>query len=140
MNDIHVLTTPNANTSATGYAWSNITEANYTFSIEAVNATGVGTNSTTNVSMYVDNTAPVITLPNYSNTTSKKNTDQLTLNISVADALSGETGSVCLIDVNETSNQTVTVDSGWCNSTAINLTGSTDGNHTLSIYVNDRLC
>jgi len=125
------------NNSVLGYSFSNTTEANYTFIIEAVNATGDLINSTTNISMYVDSTAPVITLPEYTNATLKKNTQQLTLNISVADALSGETGSVCLIDVNGTSNQTVAVSSGWCNSTAINLTGSTDGNHTLSIYVND---
>ncbi|MBU4308808.1 MAG: hypothetical protein KJ566_03360 [Nanoarchaeota archaeon] len=125
------------NNSVLGYSFSNTTEANYTFIIEAVNATGDLINSTTNISIYVDRTAPVITLPEYTNATLKKNTQQLTLNISVVDALSGETGSVCLIDVNGTSNQTVTVDSGWCNSTAINLTGSTDGNHTLSIYVND---
>ena len=125
------------NNSVLGYSFSNTTEANYTFIIEAVNATGDLINSTTNISIYVDRTAPVITLPEYTNATLKKNTQQLTLNISVVDAHSGETGSVCLIDVNGTSNQTIDVSNGWCNSTAINLTGSTDGNHTLSIYVND---
>ena len=128
--------TDGENDSLTGYSFDNWTQANYTFAVAAWNSTDQGENST-NISMYVDRTAPVITLPEYTNATLKKNTQQLTLNISVVDALSGETGSVCLIDVNGTSNQTVTVDSGWCNSTAINLTGSTDGNHTLSIYVND---
>ena len=137
MNDVHVLTTLNANTSTTGYDWSNTTQANYTFTIEAVvAANATGTNST-NVSMYVDSTVPTITLPNYLNTTSKINSEVLTLNITVADALSGITGSFCFIDVNGTSNQTIAVDSGWCNSTVVNLTGSTDGNHTLNVYAND---
>lgn len=59
MNDNYVSASPNANTSATGYAWSNTTEANYTFTIEAVNATGFGTNSS-NISMVVDTTNPDI--------------------------------------------------------------------------------
>lgn len=84
----------------------------------------------------VDYVAPSdIILPVYTNGTAKKNSATLTLNISVTDAGSG--GSVCLIDVNGTSNQTVDVSGGWCNSTAINLTGSTDGNKTIRIYVND---
>ena len=85
----------------------------------------------------IDDTAPTITLPQYTNATYKKNTDTLTLNISVSDATSGLTGSFCFIDVNGTSNQTVAVSSGWCNSSVINLTGSIDGNHTLKVYVND---
>ena len=125
------------NNSLLGYSFNNHTEANYTFRIEAVNATGDAANSTIDLSMYVDRTAPVITLPHYTNATFKKNTDTLTLNISVADTHSGETGSICLIDVNGTSNQTVLVSNGWCNSSVINLTGSIDGNHTLRIYVND---
>ena len=94
-------------------------------------------NSSILTSITIDRTAPAITLPVYTNATAKNNTDTLTLNISVVDALSGELGSVCLIDVNGTSNQSVAVSNGWCNSSAINLTGSTDGNHTLKIYVND---
>jgi len=135
-----VLSSTNeANSSASGYKFSNSAEANYTFTIQAENSTGSAeyTNST-NISIQVDTTAPVITLPEYTNATSKKASDTLTLNISVADALSGETGTVCLIDVNGTSNQTIDIDSGWCNSSTISLTDCTiDGNHTLKIYVND---
>jgi len=124
------------NNSVTGYSFSNTTEANYTFIIEAVNATADTTNSTTNISIYVDSTAPTVTLPHYTNATFKKNTDNLILNISISDASSGLTGSVCLIDVNGT-NQSITVSGGWCNNTAINLTGLSDGNQTIKVYVND---
>lgn len=136
MNDKYTSATADANTSAVGYAWSNATEANYTFTIEAVNATGVGTNSSTNVSMYVDATAPIANFTGYTNASTKKNTDQLTLNISVADALSGLTNSKCKFDINGT-NETIAVSSGWCNTTALNLTGLADGNQTIKIWAND---
>ena len=124
------------NNSATGYSFSNTTEANYTFIIEPTNATGsVGTNSS-NISIYVDSSAPTISLPNYTNSTLKRNTQDLTLNISVADSLSGLTNSACLIDVNGT-NQSITPSNGWCNSTAISLSGLADGNHTIKVYAND---
>ncbi len=124
------------NDSNTGYSFNNWTEANYTFIIEAVNATLNATNSTSNISIYVDRTAPVITLPVYTNATPKKNTTTLTLNISVIDAFSGETGSVCLVDINGT-NQSFAVSSEWCNFTVGNLTNLADGNHIISVYVND---
>lgn len=124
-----------SNHSITGYSFSNTTDANYTFIIEAANSTPSYANSTM-YNMSVDTTAPTISLPVYTNATIKKNTEQLTLNISASDAKSGLTGSHCLIDVNGT-NQTVTINSGWCNSTVINLTGANDGNQTLNVYVND---
>jgi hypothetical protein len=132
------------NDSALGFNFTNYTEANYTFLIKATNISVVNytagggiINSTYNISMYVDRTPPVITLPQYTNGTLKKNTGQITLNISVTDALSGITGAVCLVDVNGTSNQTIEVDTGWCNSSVVNLTGSTDGNKTIKVYGND---
>jgi hypothetical protein len=123
------------NDSETGYYFSNTTEANYTFIVQAGNLTGDLVNST-NASLYVDTTAPVVTLPVYTNVTIKNNTEMLTLNISVADALSGQTGSECLIDVNGT-NQSIAVSGGWCNSSSINLTGLADGNQTISVWAND---
>ena len=137
MNDNYATTI--ANTTLNNYTFTNNTEANYTFTVGVRNGTAVETNST-NVSMYVDSTAPVVTLQQYTNATLKRNTDTLDLNISVVDAGSG--GSVCLVDVNGSgsSNQSIAVSSGWCNFTATNvlsLTGSTDGNHTIRVYVND---
>jgi len=58
------------------------------------------------------------------------------LNISVTDATSGLTNGVCLIDVNGT-NQSVSISSGWCNASNIALTGLTDGNKTIKVWVND---
>lgn len=84
----------------------------------------------------VDATPPTITLPVYTNATSKKNTEILTLNISLSDATSGLTGSVCLVDVNGT-NQTLALSGGWCNSTSVNLTNLGDGNQTIKVYAND---
>src|SRR3989339_433818 len=124
-----------SNNSVTGYSFSNTTEANYTFIVEAINETGFGTNSS-NISIYVDTTAPVITLPEYVNGTKKKNTESLILNISVTDATSGLTNGVCLIDVNGT-NQSVSISDGWCNSSSIALTGLSDGNQTINVWVND---
>ncbi|MBS3064711.1 MAG: fibronectin type III domain-containing protein, partial [DPANN group archaeon] len=46
-----------SNNSVTGYSFSNTTEANYTFIVQAVNETGFGANSS-NISIYVDTTAP----------------------------------------------------------------------------------
>ncbi|MCK5624525.1 PGF-pre-PGF domain-containing protein [Candidatus Pacearchaeota archaeon] len=132
----------NANTSGTnnsgGYTWTNITEANYTFAFSAFFDNGTRGDNSSNVSMYVDNTAPLLnwTGSDYVNGTFKKNTDTLTLNIFVADALSGIVNSGCIFNVSGT-NQTVMGDSGWCNSTAIALTDLDDGNHTIDVYAND---
>ncbi len=124
------------NNSDLGYNFSNSTEANYTFIVETQNVSGTKVNSTTNISIYVDSSAPSISLPTFTNETSTQNSTTLTLNISVSDGLSGLTGSACIIDVNGT-NQTIFVDSGWCNTTNGNLTGLTDGNKFIKVYVND---
>ena len=131
----NILFATAGNDSETGYLFNNHTEANYTFIIEAVNATLVGVNSS-NISIYVDRTAPTIALPVYANGTAKQNSSMLTLNISVSDTSSGLTGSRCIVDVNGT-NESLAVSSGWCNSTNFNLTGLSDGNHTIKVYVND---
>jgi len=124
MDGHYVSTTANANTSATGYARSNITEANYTFTIGAVTAANSTITNATNVSMYVDRTAPLVnwTGSGYNNVTYKKNTDKLILNISVGDVRSGvgSGNSYCVFEINGT-NESVAVSSGWCNTTQLNL-------------------
>jgi Bacterial Ig-like domain (group 3) len=139
MNDNFINSTDNVNISTLGYAWSNATEANYTFSFSALNASDAvtGANSS-NVSMYVDATAPLVnwTDSGYNNVTYKKNTDYLTVNLSVGDALSGLTNSYCIFDIN-TTNESIAVSSNWCNSTYLNLTGLSDGNQTIDVWVND---
>ena len=142
MDGHYVSTTANANTSATGYARSNITEANYTFTIGAVTAANSTITNATNVSMYVDRTAPLVnwTGSGYNNVTYKKNTDKLILNISVGDVRSGvgSGNSYCVFEINGT-NESVAVSSGWCNTTQLNLTGLADGNNSIDIWANDTI-
>ena len=85
--------------------------------------------------VFVDSTAPTITLPTYVNATKKKNTDNLTFNISVFDL--GVGASYCAINVNGT-NQTLAVSDEWCNGT-VSLTGLSNGNKTIYAYTNDTL-
>jgi hypothetical protein len=94
------------------------------------------TNITTNRTFNVDKTAPTVTLPFYTNATKKKNTDTLTLNVSVTD--SGTSPSACVINVvtSSTGNQTIDYSDGWCNGT-YSLAGASDGNQTIYAYAND---
>ena len=130
------LFTTSMNDSISGYSFANTTEANYTFIVEAENATGTKTNSSSNISLYVDSTVPSVSLPLYDNATAKKVNENLTLNISVSDSISGFTNSFCLVNFNGSSNNSIAVNSGWCNST-INLSGISEGVLTLNVYVND---
>lgn len=141
MDDNFVNGTENANNSATGYYWAvNTTEANYTFTIEAVTAANATGTNASNVSIYIDSSAPLVNWTNsgYNNVTYKKNTNKLIVNVSVGDALSGVASgnSYCVFDINGT-NETVAVSGGWCNTTQLNLTGLSDGNHSIDIWAND---
>jgi DNA-directed RNA polymerase specialized sigma24 family protein len=104
-------------------AWGNDTRGNSAF-------------TSSNRTLTVDTTPPTITLPVYTNGTQKENTETLTLNISVSDATTSP--SACRVEVNGT-NTTLTFSNGWCNTTAIPLTGLADGNHTINVYANDSL-
>ena len=93
-----------------------------------------GTNETLE-NILVDGIQPTISMPAYTNATAKKNTANLTLNISIVDAGSG--ASQCWVSINGT-NQTFDVDGdNWCNTTLGNLTNMGDGNATIIIWVND---
>ncbi len=111
-----VLYTVAGNDSLVGYEFSNTSVGDgnitYSFTIQAENATDQA-NSSTNVSMTVDRTAPVITMPQYTNGTWRRNAQTLTLNISVSDASSGTTGTLCTVNVNGT-NQTIALSGSWC--------------------------
>lgn len=110
--------------------------ATYGALCQIFNLTGSQENSSVTLDITVDNTAPVVTLPVYLNGSANKNTNSLTLNISVTDATSGLLNSFCLVDINGT-NQSFAVSNGWCNFSVGNLTGLSDGNQTINIYVND---
>src|SRR3989339_504648 len=128
-----IFAAPNA---PTNLVFNNNATPNYDEGTFTLNWTSGAGDAESNYSIYVDTTDPVITLPFYTNGTKKKNTESLILNISVTDAASGLTNGVCLIDVNGT-NQSVSISSGWCNSSAIALTGLADGNQTIRVWVND---
>ena len=89
----------------------------------------------------VDAVDPTITTPFYAwyrNATSIKTstTTGIIFNISVSDSGSG--GGHCYIDANSSGvNQTISVSSGWCNTTVLNFTGSSEGNQTILLYIND---
>lgn len=93
-------------------------------------------NSTSTRTITLDTVAPTVSLPNYTNGSSKKNTASLTLNISITDATSGLGNGLCIVNVNGT-NQSISISNGWCNSTSVSLTGLSDGNKTINVYVND---
>jgi|TARA_B100000315_G_scaffold51457_1_gene45934 PGF-pre-PGF domain-containing protein len=116
---------------------STALEQNHTMTISIMD--NFSTVNTTRMLLEIDNIDPTITTPFYQwymNSTSIKNvtTDSLIFNISVADSGSG--GSQCHLNFND-SNQSVAVSSGWCNTTLGNLTGLSDGNQTILLYIND---
>lgn len=73
----------------------------------------------------------------------------LTLNVSVTDATVGLANSslqYCFIQIDDEYNHSVAlnrtgadVTTGWCNSSDINITGLSDGNHTINVTVNDTI-
>jgi len=122
----------------------------YSTSVDFINFTGLGDgvyyynvtvndtvgNSNTTETRFItlDNTAPVISLPVFTNGTFKKNTDTLTINISTIDLTL--TSQSCVLNINGT-NQTFLVVDNWCNTTNGNLTNLADGNQTITIFTND---
>ena len=122
----------------------NVTAYNVTATINASNRTG---------NITIDNTAPTTiaytgaALTTYPNGTSIKTAvtlaNNLTLNISVTDATIGManvSNAFCYVNVDGKYNHTIPfTDDQWCNSSDINITGLTDGNKTINIYVNDSL-
>ncbi len=118
------------------YALTGISDGNKTINAYANDSVGnIGFNNSYVV--WIDSTAPEITLPVYTNATQKKSSNNLTLNISVSDA--GVGVSLCRVYVSgQSSNQTIAYSNGWCNTT-LNLTGSSQGNSTIYVYANDTL-
>lgn len=140
------------------YSWDTTTfsdSKNGTLNFTAItypnNATINATNSTAGIDL--DNTAPVIavysgaTLTAYANTSIKTAAtfaNNLTLNVSVTDAtlfLNGNwTDAYCTVNVNGGLNHSIPFTANrWCNSSDINITGLSDGNNTIRIWVNDSI-
>jgi len=119
--------------------------ASYAFWCQPQNQTlSYKANSTATSGITIDNTAPTLNLKGYTNATPKKNTAQLTLNITISDIVAGILdGTRCKLNTNGTgTNQSIGVTKknhtfGWCSSSAFNLTGQGDGNKLLFVYMND---
>jgi hypothetical protein len=132
-----ILYLKDINNSISGYSFDNFTESNYTFIVSALNSSGIEGDNSSSISIYVDRTSPTITIPFYENATKKRNTENLTLNVSVIDSNSGLTNSFCNVNIGGNKNETVAVSNGWCNITNGNLTNLLYGNQIINVYVND---
>jgi len=131
---------------------------NYTINVTSMNFDG--TYNTTNLTgnITIDNTAPTLVvyggaaLTVYANGTSIKTNstltgslfpNNLTLNISVTDATVGllnSSNQFCFINIGGGANHSVPLTANrWCNSSDINITGLSEGNTTINIYINDTL-
>jgi parallel beta-helix repeat protein len=88
--------------------------------------------------VWIDDTGPTITLPVYTNATSKRSSDSLTYNISVSDSGAGPDDCTINVDTASAGNVTVAVNNGWCNGT-YSLVGASDGNQSINAYANDTL-
>ncbi|HUW43980.1 MAG TPA: LamG-like jellyroll fold domain-containing protein, partial [Bacillota bacterium] len=117
------------------YALTAIGDGNQTINAYA-NDTAGNTALNNSYVVWVDSSAPTVTLPIYTNATQYREDQSLIFNISVSD--SGVGASYCAINVAGSTNQTVAVSSGWCNGT-YSLSGIGDGNQTINAYANDTL-
>ncbi|MBU1501629.1 MAG: hypothetical protein KJ905_02540, partial [Nanoarchaeota archaeon] len=140
MNGNVVSVTTDANTTAVGYTFTNSTEANYTFTVEPVNGTGVSGTNSTNVSMYIDTTNPGMTIAVPAAAGWKGGS--LTLHANSTDALSNVTSSTIAYGFsNSTGNFSITTPGtcAWAGVTATGFncsltfttSGLADGNYTL---------
>lgn len=127
------------NGNATCAVGTSVIDANVSssiFNITAVETSGIAANSSNVTGLVIDNTAPVITIKNYVNGT-YRTTVNLTLNITLED-INMTNGMACIVEVNGT-NTTFSLDVdnstfGTCNTTAVSLLGSNDGNTTIKVY------
>ena len=126
--------------------WCNTTTFSLTSSTAGNSTINVYANDTVNnfglnnsFVVWIDDTAPTIKLPVYTNATKYKNTQSMQFNISVTDA-GGGTNSSCYVNVNGSANWTITgIAFGWCNGTYASLAGMSDGNKTIYAYATDNV-
>lgn len=132
-----------SNTSKTGYHFSNTTEANYTFIVEAKNSTGTSANSTS-VSMYVDSSAPTISIGS-----GGWHSQNLTIYATAKDTLSNVTSTTIYFWFgNSTNNYSITkfascnyinATVGFNCSSTFNTTSLAGGNYTLWVNASDNV-
>ncbi|HEB46908.1 MAG TPA: hypothetical protein ENI22_00370 [Candidatus Pacearchaeota archaeon] len=137
---------------------------NYTLNVTSMDY-DAGTVNATNitVSVTIDDTAPTIAVYGISPTayangtsikTSTSSANNLTLSLYITDATMGIANqsdpSVCFVNAGGGVNHTIpmfytSLTTGWCNAsdtnatTAANISGLSDGNNTINIYVNDTI-
>ncbi|KKK73095.1 hypothetical protein LCGC14_2897260, partial [marine sediment metagenome] len=83
-----VLYASGTNNSETGYSFTNATDANYTFTVEALNGTAPTKVNSTNISMIVDTTNPVVSYitPTPADNAASNTLTSLFVNVSVTEA------------------------------------------------------
>ncbi len=127
------------NTSETGYQVNGPSDAKYTFIVEALNGTSGSesrANSSGNVSINIDSIIPSLLIVNSSHNIYVLNSNTLSLSLYISDENSGISNSLCLVSVG--GSETIIVPSfGWCNSSSISLSESSEGNQSVIISVND---
>jgi len=129
------ITYSNGWCNTTTFSLTNANEGNSTIYVYANDTVGNwGLNDSYVV--WIDDTAPTVTLPVYTNATQYRDDQSMIFNISVSDT--GVGADDCSINVAGNANQTVAVSNGWCNGTYV-LTGIGDGNQTINAYANDTL-
>ncbi|MBU2503910.1 MAG: hypothetical protein KJ879_02555 [Nanoarchaeota archaeon] len=122
-----------------GFSYTNATQANYTFTIEALNGTATFGANATNVSMYIDTTSPGMTI---AVPATGWKSGSLTLHANSTDALSNVTSSTIAYGFsNSTENFSITTPGtcAWAGVTATGYncsltfatSGLADGNYTL---------
>ena len=127
-----VLFSSESNNSETGYTFSNQTNANYTFRVEALNATGTGVNST-DISIVVDTIKPDIEFgTGVADNASAGKRDWIFVNVSASDA---NNESLIFSLYNESSLVFRNVTNYTENS--INWTGLSDSVYTYNVSAND---
>ena len=154
-----INTTANQSTFNITWDTTGVADGEYILNVTAWNANSTDVNATNvTANITIDNTAPTVAvyggaaLTAYANGTSIKTNatltgalfpNNLTLNISVTDATVGllnSSNQFCFINVGGGLNHSVPLTANrWCNSSDINITGLSDGNNTINIYVNDTL-
>lgn len=117
---------------STSWSYTFSSDDTYSWNAETCDQVGNCAFNSTNRTITIDTTEPIITLPVYTNATHHRNDQNLIFNISVSDVHA----SYCSINVADEANQTLAVSSGWCNGTYV-LTGIADGNKTINAYAND---
>jgi len=132
-----VMFTSVKNSSTSSYIFINTTDANYTFTVQAENATAGQEKNSTNISLVVDDTNPTIEYASVGteDNSAHKSQTWIFVNVSGIYDLHNDTISYSLYNSSGLWNQTNFTDS-YVTST-INWTGLVEGTYTYNVTAND---